>query len=363
MYITVSASATLLALATSISARTIVDRFPKPFSTTDQKPISPPRSSGLNIPSIGLGLWNSKDKSATHAVEAAFSAGYTHLDSAAAYSNEAYVGAGLDSATTNRSRSSYWLTSKLWNDAHAPSKVEPALRQTLHDLNTTHLDLYLMHWPVAFVPNKSGRTIIDQDTSLLSTWRAMEALVTANLTRHIGISNFSPRQIDVILKDCAIAPYAHEFETHPYLQQQEFVDWHLSHGIKVIAYSPLANLNPTYNGTHPDLKPILEDEFWVELARNKSLDSVAQAVLGWGIQRGTVVIPKSTHVERIRENFGAREVRFTEEEMLRVRERDRRARFNDPSKGWGVELFEGLDGGSNRFIAKGGEGGGEVEEL
>jgi alcohol dehydrogenase (NADP+) len=362
MYITTT-SATLLVLATSISARTIGDWTSKFFGSSDQKPISPPQSSGLEIPSIGLGLWNSKDKAATHAVEAAFSAGYIHLDSAAAYSNEGYVGAGLSSSTTNRSRSSYWLTSKLWNDAHAPSKVEPALRQTLHDLNTTHLDLYLMHWPVAFVPNKSGRTIIDQDTTLLDTWRAMEALVAQNLTRHIGISNFSPRQIDLILKDCRIPPYAHEFETHPYLQQQDFVDWHIAHGIKVIAYSPLANLNPTYNGTHGELAPILKDEFWVEMARNKSLDSVAQAILGWGIQRGTVVIPKSTHADRIRENLGAAEVSFTEEEMLRVLEQDRRARFNDPSKGWGVELFEGLDGGRNRFWPLDAERAGKVDEL
>jgi alcohol dehydrogenase (NADP+) len=322
-----------------------------------QKPIKHPKiHPPLDIPSIGLGLWNSKGSDAAHAVHFAFDTGYIHIDSAAAYSNEEYVGSGL--ANLSLPRPNYWITSKLWNTAHQPSLVEPALRKTLSDLQTPYLDLYLMHWPVAFVPNppKGRNSIIDQDTSILDTWHAMETLVHKNLTRYIGVSNFSPRQLDTILAACTndkhgICPYAHEFETHPYLQQTEFVNWHLKHDIKVIAYSPLANLNPTYNGTHSDVPSILEDPFWQQLAGNKSI-TVPQAVLGWGIQRGTIVIPKSVHSKRIEENLGAVEVKFSEAEMARIAEEDRRVRFNDPTKGWGVEppLFEGLDGGSNRFI-------------
>jgi alcohol dehydrogenase (NADP+) len=317
-----------------------------------QKPITPPEPplKGIDIPSIGLGLWNSFNDSATHAVASAFKSGYVHFDSAAAYSNEAYVGSGL--ATTNLSRSEYWITSKLWNTAHRPKLVRPALEKTLSDLNTTHLDLYLMHWPVGFLPDSpAGRTIVDQDTSILDTWHAMEDLVTANLTRYIGVSNFSPRQLDQILQNCNICPLAHEFETHPYLQQQQFIDYHATKNITVIAYSPLANLNPTYNGTHKAIPSILEDEFWISLARNHSV-TVPQAVLAWGRQRGTVVIPKSVHAKYIEENFQSskKDVKFSEEEMARVAEQDRKARFNDPGKSWGVELFEGLDGGSNRFL-------------
>jgi alcohol dehydrogenase (NADP+) len=307
----------------------------------------PAPDKGIDLPPIGLGLWNSKNDAATHAVESAFRVGYIHFDSAAAYNNEDYVGFGL--SATNLSRSDYWITSKLWNTNHRPNLVGEALNQTLKDLNTTHLDLYLMHWPVAFLPDApSGRTIIDQDTSLMDTWRAMEALVTQNLTRYIGISNFSPRQIDEVLKNCAIYPFAHEFETHPYLQQQQFVDWHREKGMEVIAYSPLANLNPTYNGTHESIPSILEDEFWIDIAAKKNV-TVPQAVLGWGRKRGTTVIPKSTHEEYIEENF-ASDVEFSDEEMVKIGEKDRRARFNDPSKGWGVELFEGLDDGTNRFM-------------
>lgn len=229
------------------------------------------------------------------------------------------------------------------------------MNKTLADLSVPYLDLYLMHWPVAFLPNTSpGRTIIDQDTSLLDTWRAMESLVRANLTRYIGVSNFSPRQLDTILRSCKIRPFAHEFETHPYLQQQEFVNWHLKNNITVIAYSPLANVNPTYNGKHPNLPLILEDEFWKELAAKKNV-TPAQAILAWGRQRRTVVIPKSVHEDRIVENWRSLNVSFSDKELVMVAEQDRRARFNNPSKSWGVDLFEGLDDGSTRFL--------EAEEL
>lgn len=244
---------------------------------------------------------------------------------------------------------------------HKPKNVPVAFNKTLSELNTTYLDLYLMHWPVAFLPDQKGRTVIDQDTSIVDTWKAMEVLASAYQAtkgaygaRYIGISNFSPRQIDQILKVCTICPYAHEFETHPYLQQAEFVDWHEKHDIKVIAYSPLANLNPTYKDVMPDLKPILEDEFWISLAEKKNA-TVAQAVLGWGIARGTIVIPKSTHDKRIKENIGALKVEFSKGELEEISKEDKKVRFNNPSKGWGVELFEGLDGGSSRSLAEGQE--------
>lgn len=311
-----------------------------------QKPISPP-SEGLHIPDVGLGLWNSKAKDAKKAVKSAFKAGYIHFDSAAAYGNEDYVGKGL--AKTKLKRSEYWITSKLWNDHHRPDLVPVALKKTLDQLDTPYLDLYLMHWPVAFKPNEGSRTIIDQDVTILDTWRVMEDLVRANLTRFIGVSNFSPRQMDTILSKCDICPYAHEFETHPYLQQQEWVNYHINSSIKVIAYSPLANINPTYDGTHDELAPILEDAFWKKMAGHKNC-TVAQAILAWGRQRGTSVIPKSVHKKRIAENLASLNISFTPEELSQISEQDRRTRFNNPSKGWGVELFEGLDDGSNRFF-------------
>ena len=320
-------------------------------AAADQTPFQQPWSKNpiTEIPSVGLGLWNSKGNDARDAVKYAFNASYAHLDSAAAYSNEAYVGEALNSSTAPP-RHKYWLTSKLWNTHHQPKLVRPALEKTLSDLQVPYLDLYLMHWPVAFLPNqKDGRTVLDQDTSIQSTWAAMEDLVRANLTRHIGVSNFSPRQLDDLLTKATIRPFAHEFETHPYLQQTEFVTWHLQRDISVIAYSPLANMNPTYDNKYPDLPPILEDPFWTDLARKKNA-TAAQAILAWGRQRGTIVIPKSVHQDRIAENLGSLEVNFSEKEMRLILEQDKRMRFNNPSKAWGVELFEGLDDGGNRFV-------------
>jgi alcohol dehydrogenase (NADP+) len=329
-------SLALFAVATSSIASDTQLPLHEAVPPSNASPNPPPLT---YIPPMGLGLWQSPKKDVPSAVHHAFTAGYRHLDSAAAYSNEPSVGHALSHTTLPRS--SYWLTSKLWNTAHAPHLVEPALRRTLSDLNTTYLDLYLMHWPIAQHPNGTH----DNTTSITATWHAMEALIRQGLTRHIGISNFSPNQLTQILDHClagGICPIAHEFESHPYLQQQAFVDAHKPLGIQVIAYSPLGNLNPIYDSPD-DLPSILEDPFWIGMAKRKNC-TVPQAVLGWGIARGTVVIPKSVHESRIVENWGANAVRFEREEMEEIARTDRKVRFNNPSEGWGVKLFEGLDG-------------------
>jgi alcohol dehydrogenase (NADP+) len=250
--------------------------------------------------------------------------------------NEDYVGKGL--SNSQFPRTSYWITSKLWNSAHRPTDVRPALERTLSQLGVRWLDLFIIHWPVAFKP---GTSTVDDSVTILDTWRAMEDLVRAGLTRHIGISNFAKHGVEDLLKHCEICPVAHEFETHPYLQQQEFVDFHHENGIQVIAYSPLGNMNPIYDSRN-DLPPILEDPFWVAMAKKKNV-TPAQAILGWGFQRGTVVIPKSVHESRIVENLGSWNVRFSEEEMEMVAKQDKKLRLNDPGKSWGVDLFDDLD--------------------
>lgn len=251
--------------------------------------------------------------------------------------NERYVGRGI--AASGLPRTSLWITSKLWNDAHRPAEVRPALEQTLADLGVDYLDLYLMHWPVAFDPTKKG-SVVDDSVTILDTWLAMEQLVRAGLTKNIGISNFAQHQVEAILKHCRICPVAHEFETHPYLQQSDFVAWHRKRGIQVIAYSPLANLNPIYDSKLPS---ILEDPFFKSLAAVKNV-TIPQLLLAWGMQRETVVIPKSVHQGRIVENFGASRIRLNETKMKLIALQDRKARFNNPSKSWGVDLFDDLDG-------------------
>jgi alcohol dehydrogenase (NADP+) len=167
----------------------------------------------------------------------------------------------------------------------------------------------------------------------------MESFVEKGYTRYIGISNFDRAQVQALLKDAKIKPYAHQFETHPYLQQQDFVDFHKELGIKVIAYAPLANLNPFYDR---GLESILKDPFWREIAEKKNA-TVPQVVLAWGLQRGTIVIPRTVKESHISENLGAVNINFTEEELKTVGEEDKKVRMSNPSKSWGVQLFGDLD--------------------
>ncbi|KAI0833930.1 Aldo/keto reductase [Hypoxylon sp. FL0890] len=288
-----------------------------------------------DIPHFGLGTWLSDRDKVAHAVQYALDSGYNHIDAALVYHNEDQTGKGI--AAAGVPREDIWVTSKLWNEHHRPDEATEAIKKSISDLGVEYLDLYLIHWPVAFVPGEGNK--LDEETSIFDTWRALENLVRANLTRHIGVSNFAKKDVEAILDMCTICPYAHEFETHPYLQQQDFVDFHKEVGIKVIAYSPLANTNPTY---HRDIKPLLEDPFWKKLASKKNA-TVAQAVLAWGLQRGTSVIPKSVHEKYIDENLGALEISFMDDEMKAIHAQDKKTRMNNPGKSWGVKLFADLD--------------------
>jgi len=250
--------------------------------------------------------------------------------------NEDETGKGIKAASVSRDK--IWVTSKLWNEHHRWDEAQAAIRKSIRDLGVEYLDLYLIHWPVAFVP---GGDEIDKDTTIVDTWRTMEDLVRANLTRKIGISNFSRRDVETIMDICQICPYAHEFETHPYLQQQGFVDYHKEIGVKVIAYSPLGNTNPKYKD-NTKLDPILKDPFWIDLAKKKNA-TVAQAILAWGSQRHTIIIPKSVHEKHILENLAALDVSFTDEEMRDISRQDEKARMNNPGKSWGIKLFADLD--------------------
>ncbi|KAI8635238.1 aldo/keto reductase [Xylariaceae sp. FL1651] len=292
---------------------------------------------GLEIPSIGIGTWLSDRDKVAHAVEFALESGYTHIDAALIYKNEDETGKGIQAANVPRDK--LWVTSKLWNAHHRPTEAITAIQNSINDLGVQYLDLYLIHWPVAFVPGEG--TKIDEDITIVHTWRAMENLVRSNFTRRIGISNFSKRDVETIIDICQICPYAHEFETHPYLQQQDFVDYHQEIGVKVIAYSPLANTNPTYKDKNK-LEPILKDPFWVELAKKKNA-TVPQTILAWNLQRGLIVIPKSVHEEYITENLGASNINFTKREMRHIAKQDKKVRMNDPGQGWGVKLFADLD--------------------
>ena len=312
------------------------------FGSDDQIPINPygaKSSPPASIPLLGFGTWNLKisPSNTTAAVSAAIQAGYKHIDCAAIYGNEKEVGAGIKHGlnVTGQKREDIWVTSKLWNDHHDADQVSNALEQTLSDLGLDYVDLYLMHWPVA---SASGKNTINY----LETWHAMSA-IPSFVARHVGVSNFDPKQLKGLIARSSVKPAVHQFELHPYLQQSEWVQWHKDNGINVTAYSPLANLNPIYGGkaTPPSL---LENKDISEIARRRGCTN-AQVALAWGMGRGTSVIPKSSHVDRIEENFASTKCVLEMEDFEMIEEISKKytKRFNNPAKGLGVPLFEGLE--------------------
>lgn len=202
-----------------------------------------------------------------------------------------------------------------------------------------------MHWPVGKGPDESK-----YHYDYLSTWKAMEKLLKTGRLRNIGISNFSPAQLKDLIKHSSVKPAAHQMELHPYLPQAKWVKAHQAHGITITAYSPLGNMNPTY-GDHARQSPItqakdpilIENEVIKDVASKRDC-TPAQVVLQWGISRGTSVIPKSKHENWIEENLNALKCLLVDDDYARITALgDEPTRFNNPSKGWGVDLFDGLE--------------------
>ncbi|PQE15003.1 aldo keto reductase protein [Rutstroemia sp. NJR-2017a BVV2] len=176
------------------------------------------------------------------------------------------------------------------------------------------------------------------------TWKSMTALPKSHVL-NIGVSNFSPNQLKNIISSTGIKPFAHQMELHPYLQQSAWVATHKALGISLTAYSPLGNTNPTYDSKHKTIPALLDNKVLREIAEERNC-TTAQVALKWGMGRGVSVIPKSSHKEWIRENLAAGECVLGHADLTRLRIVGRKwlGRFNNPSKGWGVGLFEGLDG-------------------
>ncbi|KAF2225111.1 NADP-dependent oxidoreductase domain-containing protein [Elsinoe ampelina] len=297
-------------------------------------------------PLLGFGTWNLDRENATEAVSYALQTGYRHIDCAAAYRNEKLVGKGIKDGLRKADlwREDIWVTSKLWNDHHDPKLVPLALDQTLKDLGLSYLDLYHMHWPVSSPPSTTNTTI-----SYLPTWLAMEKLLRTRKVRYIGISNFSPAQLDHLLTHSTVPPAVHQMELHPYLQQRDWIAYHSMRGIHVTAYSPLGGTNPTYHNGEgkPDGPVQILSNPVVKAIADKRSCTPAQVVLQWGIQRRTSVIPKSSHKSRIEENYGHGgvpcELQREDLDLIAGLGREEK-RYNNPSESWGVGLYEGLEG-------------------
>jgi alcohol dehydrogenase (NADP+) len=281
------------------------------------------------MPALGLGTWKSAPGEVYDAVNVALQAGYRHIDCAPIYGNEAEVGRALAASFDEGvvSRDDVWITSKLWNDAHAPDDVRPALEQTLDDLQLDALDLYLMHWPIALekgvgMPASPDDFIPLEQLPIAATWEAMEALVDDGLVRHIGVSNFNVPKLDALLDDARIKPEMNQIEMHPYLQRPKMYAFARERGVHLTAYSPLGSTDRPERLKEEGEPVVLDDPTIAEIAERHDA-SPAQVLIRWAIHRDTAVIPKSVTPAHIKDNLAAADVALTDADMEAIAQLDR----------------------------------------
>ncbi|WP_417370324.1 aldo/keto reductase, partial [Flavobacterium beibuense] len=263
--------------------------------------------------------------------------GYRHIDCAAASGNEKEVGKAIAEAIDSGviTREELWITSKLWSDSHGKNNVEPALIKSLKDLQLDYLDLYLVHWPVAFkkgveMPEKADQFIPLEEVPLTDTWAGMEAALEKGLAKHIGVSNFNTQYLKALLETATQKPEVNQIEIHPFLQQDTLVDFCKQVGIHLTAYAPIGS-----GGAKDDDLNLFKNGVLLEIAQAHGM-TVAQVVLKWGIQRGISVIPKSTNVSRLQENLDTLKFELSASDMEKIAALNKDHRFVD-GKFWEVE--------------------------
>ncbi|TQO19912.1 2,5-diketo-D-gluconate reductase A [Rhodoglobus vestalii] len=229
---------------------------------------------GHSIPQLGLGTWPLSDAEVAVVVPTAIELGYRHIDTAAKYGNEAGVGEGIRRSGIDRN--DLFITTKLDGAFQGGDRAIEGLRGCLERLDVEFVDLLLIHWPLP----KRGE--------FLSTWRTFEKLQAEGFARSIGVSNFKPAHLDVLVDAAATVPAVNQVDLSPTNARLADRAYHDSRGIVTEAWSPI--------------KDVLDQPVLNEIAA-KHERSAAQIALRWHVQNGLVAIPKSANPERLAENI------------------------------------------------------------
>lgn len=260
---------------------------------------------GVEIPQLGFGTYQVPPEQTAEIVSQALEVGYRHIDTAQMYQNEAGVGEAI--ARSGLARDELFVTSKLNNGFHAPDDARRSFDETLDRLGLEHIDLFLIHWPLAMV--------ID----FVPTWRTLEEFAASGRARSIGVSNFAVEHLQRLFDETGTVPSVNQIEVHPYFSQQRLRGFGREHGIVTEAWSPIAQGDVT-----DDAELIRIGERYGKTA--------AQVTLRWHIQRGDVVFPKTMSEERMRENLDVFDFELDDEAMTAIDALDRDHRYGpDPT--------------------------------
>ncbi|MGP6172157.1 aldo/keto reductase [Microbacterium sp. A204] len=248
---------------------------------------------GHSIPQLGYGVFKVDPEATEKAVSEALEVGYRHIDTAAIYGNEEGVGAAI--AKSGIERSELYITTKLWNDRHDGDEPNKAIAESLDKLGLEQVDLYLVHWPT---PAKDN---------YVHAFAKLIELREQGHTRSIGVSNFLVPHLERVVAETGVTPAVNQIELHPAYQQRDVVEWAADHGIRIEAWGPLGQGKYDLFGT-----PAVAD---AAAAHGKT---PAQIVIGWHLQKGNIVFPKSVHAERLRQNLDVFDFTLTGAEIAAI---------------------------------------------
>jgi diketogulonate reductase-like aldo/keto reductase len=258
-------------------------------------------NNGVEIPALGLGVFQTPPDKTRAAVGAALAAGYRHIDTAAAYGNERQVGEAV--LASDLDRSEVFLETKLWISDYGYDEALHGFEKSARKLSVSRIDLLILHQAL---PSAFDRT--------LEAYRALETLLTDGKVRAIGVSNFMVENLRTLLDHANVVPAVNQIEAHPYFAQRDVQDFGAGHGIVTQAWSPIGGITFYRDGSHGST---LDDPVIGSIAKVHS-KSPAQVMLRWGLQHGRSVIPKSTKPSRIAENIDVFDFELSAAEMTSI---------------------------------------------